>query len=384
MTSWILAIDFGTTHTVSVALVGDRNPEVVEIDGERRVPSTVLVLPDGGTLIGHAAEALSLSYPGGTLRAVKARLGNSAPIILNGKPHQVVTLVATYLRSISQAVIEQIGSPPAEVRLTHPVSWNRPLRQRLVEAAGKAGLDQVVLVAEPVAAAVAYAADAGLASGEHVAIYDLGGGTFDCAILRGGDFAVLGQGSGDQNIGGELFDELMMNDIGEQLDPGVWDRIQVADDPVWLRARVGLRNEARKAKEALSNSSAVDAFIALPAGLQQVGVSRAAFEALARPYIAESVELMRRCIVDAGLQPAEVSAIALIGGASRSPIVSEMVIAAFPGMSVSRRGDPKASVALGAAMAARPIALPRQPLGNRITQPASPGTAPEGVHLAPP
>lgn len=382
--SWVLSIDFGTSYTVAAVRVDERRPEVIEINGERRVPSMVVVLPDGEILVGHAAEVDSLSHPGSTLRAMKGQLGSPTPIVLGGRPYQVVALVAAFLRVIAHEAAQQMGTPPREVRLTHPASWNRPLRQRFLEAGIKAGLDNVVLIPEPVAAAMAHAADVGLGAASHIAIYDLGGGTFDCAVLRGGDFTVTGQASGDQNIGGELFDELMMNVIGERLEPAVWESIQVGDGAAWQRVRVVLRNEARKAKEALSTSNSVEIFVALPAGLVPVRLTRADFDDIARTFLAETVAITERCIAEAGLRPSDLSAIALVGGASRSPLVGELVSAAFPGTVISRRGDPKASVAIGAALAVRHGGPSLAPARDFVTQPASPGTTPQAVRLAPP
>ena len=100
MSSWILAIDFGTSYTVAAAKVEDRAPEIVEIAGERRMPSVVMVDPEGEVYVGRAAEDLSVTHPGSTLRALKNRLGDQTPAILGGRPHQVVTLVAALLREV--------------------------------------------------------------------------------------------------------------------------------------------------------------------------------------------------------------------------------------------------------------------------------------------
>ena len=147
-----------------------------------------------------------------------------------------------------------MGGTPYEVRLTHPASWNRPRLNRLLEAAAKAGLDKVSLVPEPVGAALFYASEIGVEAGSQVAVYDLGGGTFDSAVVTstGSGFTIIGRPGGDQTIGGELFDEILFNHVGEQLPADAWYEIQVGEDPEWQQAGAALRNEVRRAKEALS------------------------------------------------------------------------------------------------------------------------------------
>ncbi|HRE01264.1 MAG TPA: Hsp70 family protein, partial [Ilumatobacteraceae bacterium] len=183
MAHWTLAIDFGTSFTVAAVRVEGRAPEIVEIAGERRVPSVVLVDPSGSVFVGRTAEDLSVTHPGNTLRALKNRLGDATPVIVGGRPHQVVTLVAALLAEVYSAVVTQMGEPPSEVRLTHPATWNQPRLNRLIEAAAKAGMPEPLLVPEPVAAALSYAADVGVSAGRPIAVYDLGGGTFDSAVV---------------------------------------------------------------------------------------------------------------------------------------------------------------------------------------------------------
>ncbi len=381
---WILSIDFGTSYTLVAAKLGDRTPEVVEVGGERRMPSVVMVEATGNVVVGRTADDLSGSNPGNTLRAPKNRLGDQAPVVLGGRPYQVVQLVAALLRTVYDEAVSQMDGPPTEVRLTHPAVWNRPRLNRLLEAAAKAGLPNTALVPEPVAAALSYASESGVEEGGHLVVYDLGGGTFDTAVVtaRRGGFVVEGRPGGDQNIGGELFDELVMNHVGEQLPPEAWEQIQVADEPTWQQVGASLRKEARRAKETLSSHPYADLLVPLPDGLVQVRITRDEFEQIAGPYVDETVNLLRRCITDAGVDEASVDSIYLVGGASRSPIVERLVKAAFPDVHVSRRGDPKTSVALGAARAVRSGATPGA--SSATTQGASAPTAEQGLVLGPP
>jgi WD40 repeat protein/actin-like ATPase involved in cell morphogenesis len=386
VTSWILAIDFGTSYTVAAVRVGERAPEIVDLAGERRMPSVVMVDADGQIFVGRTAEDLSVTHPESTLRALKNRLGEQTPAILGGRPHQVVSLVAALLREVYDEVVLQMGEPPQEIRLTHPATWNQPRINRLVEACAKAGLPSPVLIPEPVAAALSFAADVGVQPGRPIVVYDLGGGTFDSAVVvaRNGGFAVVGRPGGDQHIGGELFDEMLVNHIGSMIDPAAWDAIQVGGDALWLQVGAALRNEARKAKEALSSHPYVSVLVPLPSGLSQVRITRDELQDMVRPYITETIAILRRCIDEAGVRPEDLAGISLVGGSSRSPVVEQMVAEAFPMVPISRRGDPKATVAAGATLADRPSDSAPGLWKSPVTQEASPGTAQQRVRLAPP
>ena len=224
---------------------------------------------------------------------------------------------------------------------------------RLLEAAAKAGLSNSALISEPVAAALAYAADVEVADGSHVAVYDLGGGTFDMTLLRfsGGAFSIVGRPGGDVNLGGELFDELLVNLVGERLEPEIWDEMQVSDEQPWQQAAAALRTECRRAKEALSTNSYADLVLPLPGGITSQRITRDSLESLVKPYIDESVRLLVQGVADAGVDPLTLAAVYLVGGASRMPLVETMVTEALPGVPVSRRGDPKTAVAIGATQA---------------------------------
>ena len=384
---WTLAVDFGTSFTVVAVRIDGRPPETIEIGGERRIPSIVLVDDDGAVYVGRVAEDLAASRPGRALRAPKRRLGEPAPVVLGGKPYQVVELVAALLRHVFDEAVRHMGSPPSAVRLTHPATWSRPRLARLLEAAAKAGLVDATLVPEPVAAALAYANDVAVPDGAHVAVYDLGGGTFDTTVLRAesGTFTVVGRPAGDANLGGELFDEMLANLVGGRLRPDVWDELQVSDDPAWQRAANALRSEARRAKEALTTAPYAELLLPLPGGMVTERITRDDLEQLVQPYIDESVRLLVQCVRDAGIEPASLAAVYQVGGASRMPMIERTLSAAVPGVPVSRRGDPKTAVALGATMAEPSgSVLDLQAAGGRTTLDSNPGAGSAAPLLLPP
>ncbi len=165
-----------------------------------------------------------------------------------------------------------------------------------------------------------------------------------------------------------------MNHIGERLAPEAWEQIQVADEPTWQQVGASLREEARRAKNVVVapvRRSVVAAARRPGAAADHRATSSSRSSG---PYIDETVSLLRRCITDAGVDESKVASIYLVGGASRSPIVERLVRNAFSGVAVSRRGDPKASVALGAARAVR-SGGPGASGSSRTTQEASPNTA---------
>ncbi len=373
--TWTLSIDFGTSSTVVVASTPDGQVEVIEVDGERRIPSVLLLEDDDRSwVVGQVAVDLARSHPTRIIRAPKRRLGDQTPLIVAGNAFRAVALVAEILRFAADAAIRSMGSNPSGVRMTYPATWSRPMQARLAEAAGAAGLPEPIFITEPVAAAFSIPRQP--AAGAEVAIYDLGGGTFDTTIVRStsGGYEVIGRPTGDPAFGGELFDEILLNHVGEQLDEDIWENLQISDEPEWLQTRMRLLNECRRVKEALTTSAYADITVGHPTGLIEHRVTRPQLDALVAPYIDESVELLDRAIADAGIQPRELDAIHLIGGASRMPIIRERVSKAFEGVDIHQLGDPRTAVALGAAKAATSAAETR-PVAP-ATAAASPGTQP--------
>ncbi|MEL6892837.1 MAG: Hsp70 family protein [Actinomycetota bacterium] len=352
--AWTLAIDFGTTTTVAASRADGGTAQVIEIDGDRRVPSIVFVDETEGVLVGKRAEHLAATDPSRTVRAPKTRIGDTSPVVVAGTTHDPLDLIAAILRHVvDEAIRFHGGTRPSSVRLTHPASWSGPRRSRLLEAARRAGVDDAVLVPEPVAAAIGHAADRGTdpAGAERpVLVYDLGGGTLDTAALKAVDpgFELLGRPGGDQQLGGELFDELLVADIGSELDDRVWERLQVDDDPLWRQAAAGLRREAKRAKEALSTHAFADVVLGLPTGMVQQRVERERFDRVIGPYVDESVSVLRQTASGAGLGDGDIDTIHLVGGASRTPLIEASLRSGFDAVDISRLGDPKGVVALGA------------------------------------
>jgi molecular chaperone DnaK (HSP70) len=256
--SWILAIDFGTTSTSVALRLGDR-VELVEIDGSPRMPSVVFWREGTGgqtgrLMIGAEAENLANRAPWALERTPKRRLGDEF-ILLGDQQVRVTDAVAAILRTASaEAIRRRGGESPSEVRLTYPARWGSERLEKLRKAAHVAGLEDPTFIPEPVAAATHFASER-LKPGEHVAVYDLGGGTFDTAVLRRTDevsFEVIGVPGGREDLGGEDFDDRLYRYLGAQLEPEQWSSLRASEDNVWRQANLQLMREARKAKETLS------------------------------------------------------------------------------------------------------------------------------------
>lgn len=321
------------------------------------VPSVVLLREDGEFLVGEAAERRAASEPQRVAREFKRRMGDPTPIILAGTPCSADALTARLLRWAVDKVAEVEGGPPAGVAVSHPANWGDYKKDLLRQAVRQADLDDAVTLSEPEAAAIHYASQERVPAGSVVAVYDLGGGTFDATVLRKTDagWDLLGEPEGIERLGGIDFDEAIfqhvvssLGDAFEQLDP---------DDPTALAAVARLRRECVAAKEALASDTDASVPVVLPSVQTDVRVTRAEFEDVIRPSLAQSVGALRRALRSAGVEADDVSAVLLVGGSSRIPLVAQLLSAEL-GRPVAVDAHPKNGVALGAAMTAAGAAAP--------------------------
>jgi molecular chaperone DnaK len=349
--AYSLGIDLGTTYSAAATAHGERL-EIFQL-GERAatIPSIVLLRGDGEVLTGEAAERRALAEPTRTGREFKRRLGDPTPIILGGTPYGAEALLAHLLRSIVTRVSEQSGEPPAAIALCHPASYGAYKLDLFQQAVRQADIGPVELLTEPEAAALHYARQERVPAGTVVAVYDFGGGTFDATILRKTEdgFEPLGRPEGLERLGGIDFDEALFRRVLAQVAA---QGVQVdANDPATLAALARLRDECRRAKEALSSDTDATIPIFLPGLQTELRLTRAEFEESIRPRIRETIEALGRATRSAGLGFEELDRILLVGGSSRIPLVAEMVREAT-GRPVAVDAHPKHTMALGAAFVA--------------------------------
>jgi actin-like ATPase involved in cell morphogenesis len=348
--SYSLGIDLGTTFTAAAVLIDGRT-EVVSLGNHAAtIPSVVFLRDDGDVIVGDVAHRRGQQEPDRFAREFKRRFGDSTPIMLGHTPYSAERLMAAVLQQVAGQVAERYGGPPDSVAIAHPANWGPYKIELLGQAVQLAGLAGARFVTEPEAAAVHFAAGERLEDGDLVAVYDLGGGTFDAAVLRrvAGGFETLGEPQGIERLGGIDFDEAVLSHVRStvgdalaQLDPA---------DQASRAAIMRLREECVAAKEALSGDSETSIPVMLPGLQTQVRLTRAELEDAIRPALRETVESLRRAIDAAGVTPADIKAIVLAGGSSRIPLVNELV--SELGRPVVLDAHPKHTVALGASLLA--------------------------------
>lgn len=357
--SYRVGIDFGTTFTAAaVHRDGEQAVELVPLgDNKAAVASVVYVAPDGGLVMGDAAARRAVTDPDRVVREVKRRIGDETPLLVAGTPIEAHTIAACFVRWVVDRVTEREGAPPEGLALTHPASWGRHKCALLTEALAAQGIGATRLVPEPAAAAFAYAASRNVPPGAAVGVYDLGGGTFDAAIVRrldDGGFSIAGSPEGIESLGGVDFDEAVFAHVRAAIGPQ-WTELDF-EDPLVRTAAAALRRECTEAKEALSADTDVTIPVMLPGVSMRVRMVRTELEQLVAPAIAETVEAMRRACASAGLGPDELSAVLLAGGSSRIPLVAQRVSAALD-RPVTVDADPKSVVASGAALSIAPAVV---------------------------
>jgi molecular chaperone DnaK len=348
---YALGIDLGTTYSAAATARGDRL-DIFQL-GERAatIPSVIVLRADGEVLTGEAAERRAMSEPLRTAREFKRRLGDPTPIILGGTPYGAEALIGHLLRSIVAKVTEQLGGPPAAIAVCHPASYGEYKIDLLRQAVRQADIGTVEFITEPQAAALHYALQERVPTGEVIAVYDFGGGTFDATILRKTDagFDQLGRPEGMERLGGIDFDEAIFAHVmatvraaGVSVDP---------NDPATLAGVARLREECRRAKEGLSTDTDATIPVYLPGIQTDVRLTREEFEAMIRPRIRETILALERAARSAGLGFDDLDRILLVGGSSRIPLVAEMVREATH-RPIALDAHPKHTMALGAAWVA--------------------------------
>ena len=365
-----LGVDLGTTYT-SAAVLRDGHVEIVPLsDHSDAMPSVVYLRPGGGYLVGDAAVAHEVESPHRVAREFKRRIGDPTSISLGGVPMSAHGLTGALLAHVVRTVAAREGGQPDEVVLSCPASWSRLRREMLLHAAELADVDNASLCTEAEAAALQFAATNRLGDGDAVAVYDLGGGTFDAAVLRrkGDAFELAGQPEELEHLGGVDLDAALMAHVCQQLG------LEGYDDPLAHPGLLRLREECARAKERLSEDVSATIPVGIPGVAPSVRVTRSELEEVIAPLVEATVDCLVRTVAGAGLTPGELSAVLLVGGSARSPLVSERLTERL-GRPLPPSPQPKLCVAMGAARARpgdhRP---PREPV------PAPP----RPVELAPP
>lgn len=345
-----LGVDLGTTFTAAAA-TGDNGPVMVGLGNRAmQIPSVVYFFDGGDVLVGESADLRSSSDASRAVREFKRRLGDPVPVLVAGRPVSPQSVTARVLRWVVDQSIAQLGESPVDVILTHPANWGPFKIELLRQVATLADVGEVRICSEPAAAALEYSSRNKVSAGDRIGVYDLGGGTFDVCVLEktAGGFRLLGHADGIDQLGGIDFDDALFRLVISQLDPDV---LKDVDDPASVLALRRLRRDCVAAKEALSFDTDVIIPITLAASSSSVIVTRAELEDLIWPALQETVAATRRALRSAQIDSDALTAIVLVGGSSRIPMVAATLSNSFR-CPIALDTHPKSVVALGAARAA--------------------------------
>jgi molecular chaperone DnaK len=368
-----IGIDLGTTNSV-VAIMEGREPKVItNEEGNRITPSVVAFTKDGERLVGQVAKRQAITNPERTIYSIKRFMGRrfeevgdemklvpykvvrgpngDARVEIDGKQHSPPEISAQVLLKLKRAAENYLGEKVTDAVITVPAYFNDAQRQATKDAGEIAGLNVKRIVNEPTAAALAYGLDK--KKDEKIAVYDFGGGTFDISILEVGENVVeVLATNGDTHLGGDNIDLKIMDWLITEFrkDTG----LDLSKDRMVLQR---LKEAAEKAKIELSSTTETE--INLPfltadaSGPKHLNLklSRAKLESLVDELIERSMEPVRKCLADAGLQPSQVDEVVLVGGQTRMPLIIEKVKKIF-GKEPNRTVNPDEVVAVGAAVQA--------------------------------
>jgi molecular chaperone DnaK len=371
----IIGIDLGTTNSCVAVMEGNEPVVIPNSEGRRTTPSIVAFLDNGKgeRKVGDPAKRQAVTNPTNTIASIKRFMGrhfnevgneskyvaydvvagpnNTVAVKIGDRNYTPQEISAMILQKMKQTAEDYLGTSVTEAVITVPAYFNDAQRQATKEAGAIAGLDVKRIINEPTAAALAYGLDK-KHKDQKIAVYDLGGGTFDISILELGDgvFEVLST-NGDTHLGGDDFDQVIINFLADQFASDN-ENLDLRKDPLALQR---LKEAAEKAKIELSSSNETEINLpyitATASGPKHlvVKLSRAKFEQLSDELVRRSMEPCKKALQDAGLSASQVDEVILVGGSTRIPRIQEEVEKFF-GKKPSKGVNPDEVVAIGAAI----------------------------------
>ena len=369
----IIGIDLGTTNSCVAVMEGNEPTVIINNEGQRTTPSVVAFTDGGERKIGSPAKRQAITNPHKTIFSIKRFMGekysqvsgdvarvpykvvkgdNDTPRVdIDGRLYSPQEISAMILQKMKKTAEEYLGQEVTEAVITVPAYFSDSQRQATKEAGKIAGLEVKRIINEPTAAALAYGLDK-MNKDMKVAVYDLGGGTFDISIMELGDgvFEVLST-NGDTHLGGDDFDQVIIDWLAAEF-ASENSGIDLKKDPMALQR---LKEAAEKAKIELSSQTSTE--INLPYIMPVDGVpkhlvktlTRAKFEQLADSLIQRTVEPCRKALSDAGLSASDINEVLLVGGSTRIPAI-QAVVEKFFGKAPNKSVNPDEVVAMGAAI----------------------------------
>ena len=370
--SKIIGIDLGTTNSCVSVMEGNEPVVIPNAEGARTTPSIVAFIDGGDRKVGDSAKRQAITNPTKTISSIKRFMGesfsamskevknvaykvvkgaNDTPRVdIDGKKYTPQEISAMILQKMKKTAEDYLGTTVKEAVVTVPAYFNDAQRQATKEAGEIAGLDVKRIINEPTAASLAYGLDK-TDKDKTIAVFDLGGGTFDISILELGDgvFEVKST-NGDTHLGGDDFDQVIIDWLAEEFQKD--EKIDLRNDPMALQR---LKEAAEKAKVELSSSTQTEINLpyvtATDSGPKHLvrTLSRAQFEQLADELIQNTIKPCKAAMKDAGLSPSDIDDVILVGGSTRIPAIQNVVEKYF-GKSPSKGVNPDEVVAVGAAI----------------------------------
>jgi len=345
---WQLAVDLGSRGTKAARAL-DGVVEPVALAGRPELPSAVYLHRDGHLLAGWEAIDRGAIQPERLETTPRRWLANGSTMVIGGAVVPVVDALEAVLRSVLDETSGAMGAAPSTLTVTHPAGWPDGRIALLAEAAERVGPSVGALIAEPIAAVAG--ALPGLPVGSVVAVFDLGAGSLGTCVVQQTPVGliVLGRPGGHERMGGDVFDDRLLHFVGQRLataEPGMWDELDQGTDLRWQRARLALRIQVRQAREQLTASLATQ--LAIPMSGRYVPIHRSDLESRIGREVELAATALHRTVVEAGLDPARVDHVLVVGGASRTPMVQFSLLTRF-GERVVFAPEPDRMVAIGAA-----------------------------------
>lgn len=345
----VIGIDLGTTNSCVAVIEGDTPTVITSKEGYRTTPSVVAFTKSKERIVGDAAKRQAAVNSDRTIFSIKRHMGTDYRKKIDGKYYTPQEISAFILMKLKEDAEDFLGQPVTDAVVTVPAYFTDAQRQATKDAGKIAGLNILRIINEPTSAALAYGLDNGMA--QKVLVYDLGGGTFDVSVIDIGDnvIEVLAT-SGDNHLGGDDFDERIVNYLVEQFK--ISDGINLSKD---ASAMQRLREEAEKAKKELSSSVTTNInlpFIAMAKdGPHHIDItlSRQTFNELTADLVDRTITPVENALHDAGLSKTDINMVLLVGGSTRIPAVADKV-RQLMGKEPSRNLNPDECVALGAAV----------------------------------
>lgn len=345
----VIGIDLGTTNSCVAVIEGDTPTVITSKEGYRTTPSVVAFTKSKELIVGDAAKRQAAVNSDRTIFSIKRHMGTDYRKKIDGKYYTPQEISAFILMKLKEDAEDFLGQPVTDAVVTVPAYFTDAQRQATKDAGKIAGLNILRIINEPTSAALAYGLDNGMA--QKVLVYDLGGGTFDVSVIDIGDnvIEVLAT-SGDNHLGGDDFDERIVNYLVEQFK--ISDGINLSKD---VSAMQRLREEAEKAKKELSSSVTTNInlpFIAMSKdGPHHIDItlSRQTFNELTADLVDRTITPVENALHDAGLSKTDINMVLLVGGSTRIPAVADKV-RQLMGKEPSKNLYPDECVALGAAV----------------------------------